>query len=129
MIIAFLAVFLTLILGTVCSAYAQSDLGSVLSKAKESLNTNKNQESKTDFIQSETETISSGGYQKYENSTYVTGSSSGIDLETSLLLARNEFRAYATVHNLHGAQQLLDIIKKEKKMKCISLHWTYFHSM
>ena len=47
----------------------------------------------------------------------VTGSSSGIGLETSLLLARNEFRTYATVHNLHGAQQLLDIIKKEKENK------------
>jgi NAD(P)-dependent dehydrogenase (short-subunit alcohol dehydrogenase family) len=46
----------------------------------------------------------------------VTGSSSGIGLEASLLLARNEFRTYATVHNLHGAQQLLDIIKKEKEM-------------
>ena len=45
----------------------------------------------------------------------VTGSSSGIGLEASLLLARNKFRTYATVHNLHAAQQLLDIIKKEKE--------------
>lgn len=39
----------------------------------------------------------------------VTGSSSGIGLETSLLLARNEFRAYATVHNLQdgGYEPLL----------------------
>lgn len=45
----------------------------------------------------------------------VSGGSSGIGLEAFLLLARNEFRTYATVHNLHGAQQLLDIIKKEKE--------------
>ena len=45
----------------------------------------------------------------------VTYSSIGIGLEASLLLARNKFRTYATVHNLHGAQQLLDVIKKEKR--------------
>jgi NAD(P)-dependent dehydrogenase (short-subunit alcohol dehydrogenase family) len=53
--------------------------------------------------------------QERSSVAVVTGSSSGIGLEASLLLARNEFRTYATVHNLHGAQQLLDIIKKEKE--------------
>jgi hypothetical protein len=68
MIIAVLSVSLTLILGTVCSVFAQSDLDSVLATAKESLNTHKNRESKT-----ETETVSSvssSNYKNYENSIY-----------------------------------------------------------
>ncbi|MGC2428223.1 MAG: hypothetical protein WA421_14385 [Nitrososphaeraceae archaeon] len=32
----------------------------------------------------------------------VTGSSSGMGLETSLLLARNGFRTYATMRNIEG---------------------------
>jgi NAD(P)-dependent dehydrogenase (short-subunit alcohol dehydrogenase family) len=53
--------------------------------------------------------------QERSSVAVVTGSSSGIGLEASLLLTRNKFRTYATVHNLLGAQQLLDIIKKEKE--------------
>ena len=66
MIIAVLSVSLTLILGTVCSVFAQSNLDSVLATAKKSLNTNKNQESKRDLIQSET----TDNYKNYDNSTY-----------------------------------------------------------
>ena len=43
----------------------------------------------------------------------VTGSSSGIGYETSLLLARNGFHTYATMHNIDRSQQLLDIVKKD----------------
>src|SRR5918995_1358405 len=45
----------------------------------------------------------------------VTGSSSGIGLETSKLLAKSGFYTYATVHKLEGkgAHQIADIVKKE----------------
>ena len=43
----------------------------------------------------------------------VTGSSSGMGLETSLALARNRFYTYATMRNIEGggAKQLADIAK------------------
>ena len=41
----------------------------------------------------------------------VTGSSSGIGYETSLLLARNEFETYATVRNLKKSINLQEIAK------------------
>jgi len=44
----------------------------------------------------------------------VTGSSSGIGLETSLLLARNQFKTYATMRNLNKSTQLQEIAVKEK---------------
>ena len=45
----------------------------------------------------------------------VTGSSSGIGFETSLLLAKSGFYTYATVHKLEGEErQIIDIAKKEK---------------
>jgi NAD(P)-dependent dehydrogenase (short-subunit alcohol dehydrogenase family) len=46
----------------------------------------------------------------------VTGSSSGIGFETSLLLAKSGFYTYATVHKLEGegSRQIIDIAKKEK---------------
>ena len=45
----------------------------------------------------------------------VTGSSSGMGLETSLALARNRFYTYATMRNIEGggAKQLADIAKNE----------------
>ncbi|MGH9979453.1 MAG: SDR family NAD(P)-dependent oxidoreductase, partial [Nitrososphaeraceae archaeon] len=44
----------------------------------------------------------------------ITGSSSGIGFETSVLLAKNGFYTYATVHNLDkGSNQTVDIAKKE----------------
>ncbi|MGA9927453.1 MAG: SDR family oxidoreductase [Nitrososphaeraceae archaeon] len=43
----------------------------------------------------------------------ITGSSSGIGFETSLLLARNGICTYATMRNLGKSQEILDITKKE----------------
>ena len=43
----------------------------------------------------------------------VTGSSSGIGLETSLTLAENNFRTYATMRNLDKASNILEPAKKK----------------
>ena len=43
----------------------------------------------------------------------VTGSSSGIGFETSLLLARNGFFTYATMRNLKS-KAIIDLKQKEK---------------
>jgi NAD(P)-dependent dehydrogenase (short-subunit alcohol dehydrogenase family) len=43
----------------------------------------------------------------------VTGSSSGIGFETSLLLARKGFYTYATMRNLNKSQKINDIAEKE----------------
>jgi NAD(P)-dependent dehydrogenase (short-subunit alcohol dehydrogenase family) len=45
----------------------------------------------------------------------VTGSSSGMGFETSLILARNGFYTYATMRKLEGegSKQLTDITKSE----------------
>ena len=43
----------------------------------------------------------------------ITGSSSGIGFETSVLLARNGFHTYAAVRNLDKSQSLIDIAKKD----------------
>jgi NAD(P)-dependent dehydrogenase (short-subunit alcohol dehydrogenase family) len=45
----------------------------------------------------------------------VTGSSSGVGLETSLALARNGFHTYATMRNIEGggAKQIADVAKNE----------------
>jgi NAD(P)-dependent dehydrogenase (short-subunit alcohol dehydrogenase family) len=42
----------------------------------------------------------------------VTGSSSGIGLETSLTLAENNFRTYATMRSLDKAANVLELAKK-----------------
>ena len=42
----------------------------------------------------------------------VTGSSSGIGYETSLLLARNEFVTYATMRNLKKSIDLQEIAQR-----------------
>jgi NAD(P)-dependent dehydrogenase (short-subunit alcohol dehydrogenase family) len=47
-----------------------------------------------------------------EKIAVVTGSSSGIGFETSLLLAKNGFRTYATVRNLEKAKAIRDISEK-----------------
>jgi NAD(P)-dependent dehydrogenase (short-subunit alcohol dehydrogenase family) len=44
----------------------------------------------------------------------VTGSSSGIGFETSLLLAKNGFFTYATMRNLNKSQGIIDLKHKEK---------------
>jgi NAD(P)-dependent dehydrogenase (short-subunit alcohol dehydrogenase family) len=46
---------------------------------------------------------------KEEKVAVVTGSSSGIGLETSLLLAKNGFRTFATVRNLDKANAIRNI--------------------
>ena len=43
----------------------------------------------------------------------VTGSSSGIGFETSLLLARNGFYTYATIRSLDKSSKLVDISNEE----------------
>jgi NAD(P)-dependent dehydrogenase (short-subunit alcohol dehydrogenase family) len=52
--------------------------------------------------------------KKEEKTAVVTGSSSGIGFETSLLLARNGFRTYATVRNLDKAKAIRDISDKHE---------------
>ena len=44
----------------------------------------------------------------------VTGSSSGIGYETSLLLARNQITTYATMRNMSKSNGLTEIASKEK---------------
>lgn len=52
----------------------------------------------------------------------VTGSSSGIGYETSILLARNHFTTYASMRNLKKSDDLLKIISNEKiPLKVIQL--------
>jgi NAD(P)-dependent dehydrogenase (short-subunit alcohol dehydrogenase family) len=43
----------------------------------------------------------------------VTGSSSGIGYETSLILARNGFLTYATMRNLNKSENMKLIVAKE----------------
>jgi NAD(P)-dependent dehydrogenase (short-subunit alcohol dehydrogenase family) len=51
---------------------------------------------------------------KKEIIALVTGSSSGIGFETSLLLARNGFHTFATMRNLDKSNALLDLKQKEQ---------------
>ena len=51
--------------------------------------------------------------QKENKVAIVTGSSSGIGFETSLILARNGFHTYAAVRNLDKSQPLIDMSKKD----------------
>lgn len=53
------------------------------------------------------------GRTKRRQIALITGSSSGIGFETSLLLARNGIYTYATMRNLSKSQEILDIAKKE----------------
>ena len=55
----------------------------------------------------------SDGRAKRQQIALITGSSSGIGFETSLLLARNGIYTYATMRNLSKSQEILDIAKKE----------------
>ena len=51
-----------------------------------------------------------------EEVAVVTGSSTGMGFETSLMLARNGFHTYATMHKLEdgvGSKQIVDIAKNE----------------
>ena len=49
----------------------------------------------------------------YSKVAVVTGSSSGIGLETALLLAENGFKTYATMRNVNKASNILE--KAQKK--------------
>jgi NAD(P)-dependent dehydrogenase (short-subunit alcohol dehydrogenase family) len=48
-----------------------------------------------------------------ERVALVTGSSSGIGFETSVLLAKNGFNTYATVRNIKKSQASFDIAKND----------------
>jgi NAD(P)-dependent dehydrogenase (short-subunit alcohol dehydrogenase family) len=51
---------------------------------------------------------------KAQNVALVTGSSSGIGFETSLMLARNGFNTYASMRNLEKSKDITQIANKEK---------------
>jgi NAD(P)-dependent dehydrogenase (short-subunit alcohol dehydrogenase family) len=51
---------------------------------------------------------------KAQSVALVTGSSSGIGLETALLLARNGFKTYACMRNLEKSKNITQIANKEK---------------
>ena len=59
------------------------------------------------------ENDNSDGRTKRQQIALITGSSSGIGFETSLLLARSGFHTYATMRNLGKSKEILDITKKE----------------
>ena len=59
------------------------------------------------------ENDNSDGRTRRQQIALITGSSSGIGFETSLLLARSGFHTYATMRNLSKSQEILDITKKE----------------
>ena len=61
----------------------------------------------------EMENDNSDGRTKRQQIALITGSSSGIGFETSLLLARSGFHTYATMRNLGKSKEILDITKKE----------------
>jgi NAD(P)-dependent dehydrogenase (short-subunit alcohol dehydrogenase family) len=48
-----------------------------------------------------------------DNVAVVTGSSTGIGYETSLILARNDFLTYATMRNLNKGENMKSVIAKE----------------
>ncbi|MGI0051417.1 MAG: SDR family oxidoreductase [Nitrososphaeraceae archaeon] len=60
----------------------------------------------------------------------VTGSSSGIGFETSLLLARKGFYTYATMRNLNKSQKINDVVEKENlPLKVLQLDVTHDKSV
>src|ERR687885_1082963 len=59
---------------------------------------------------------------KAQNVALVTGSSSGIGFEISLLLARNGFNTYASMRNLEKSKSITEIANREKlPLKVIQL--------
>jgi short-subunit dehydrogenase len=60
----------------------------------------------------------------------ITGCSSGIGYETSILLAKNGFKTYATMRNVEKGDKLKDIAEKENlDLKIIKLDVTDDHSI
>jgi NADP-dependent 3-hydroxy acid dehydrogenase YdfG len=53
--------------------------------------------------------------QKNQKVAVVTGSSSGIGFETSLLLARNGFYTYATIRNLDKSSKAISNLKQNEE--------------
>src|SRR5919201_3068801 len=53
---------------------------------------------------------------KARNVAVVTGSSTGIGYETSLILARNGFQTYATMRNLTKSENIKSLASKEKNL-------------
>jgi len=51
---------------------------------------------------------------KAQSVALVTGSSSGIGFETSLLLARNGYHTYASMRNLEKSKTITEISNREK---------------
>lgn len=51
----------------------------------------------------------------------VTGSSSGIGFETSLLLAKNQFKTYATMRNLNKSHVFDTALKEEIPLSVMQL--------
>ena len=58
---------------------------------------------------------------KKEVVAVVTGSSSGIRFETSLLLAKKGFVTYATMRNLAKSNKIIELKQKEKLPLEVSL--------
>jgi NAD(P)-dependent dehydrogenase (short-subunit alcohol dehydrogenase family) len=74
------------------------------------------------YCQDRGEKIKEMSETEQEKTAVVTGSSSGIGFETSLMLAKNGFRTYATVRNLDKAKALREISDKgELPIKVIEL--------
>ncbi len=53
------------------------------------------------------------GISNLEKVALVTGSSSGIGFETSVLFARNRIHTYSTIRNLEKSQALITVAKKD----------------
>jgi NAD(P)-dependent dehydrogenase (short-subunit alcohol dehydrogenase family) len=64
------------------------------------------------YCQDRGEKIKEMSEAEQEKTAVVTGSSSGIGFETSLMLAKNGFRTYATVRNADKAKAIRDISDK-----------------
>ncbi|MFL6347335.1 MAG: SDR family NAD(P)-dependent oxidoreductase, partial [Nitrososphaeraceae archaeon] len=58
--------------------------------------------------------MKTGDRNKNKVVALVTGSSSGIGFETSLLLAKNGFFTYATMHNLNRSNKIIELKQKER---------------
>jgi NAD(P)-dependent dehydrogenase (short-subunit alcohol dehydrogenase family) len=58
--------------------------------------------------------MNTGDRNKNKVVALVTGSSSGIGFETSLLLAKNGFFTYATMHNVNRSNKIIELKQKER---------------
>jgi NAD(P)-dependent dehydrogenase (short-subunit alcohol dehydrogenase family) len=56
----------------------------------------------------------------------VTGSSSGIGFETSLLLAKNGFFTYATMRNLDKSDKIIELKQKERLPLEVLKHFCHY---